>query len=61
MQRFKRKEHSLILNTTYAILDDFFGKESYHFQDWKLFAGNIRENAKVRIEAFKQKNTKFIN
>lgn len=34
----------------------FFGNESFHFEDWRLFAGNIRENAKVRIDAFQKKN-----
>jgi len=30
----------------------FFGNKSFHFEDWRLFAGNIRENAKKRIDAY---------
>jgi len=37
-------------------IGSFFGNESFHFEDWRLFAGNIRENAKVRIAAFEKKN-----
>ena len=32
-----------------------FGPESYHGQDYGFYYMNLRENAKVRIEAFKNK------
>ena len=32
-----------------------FGPESYHGYDYGLYYMNLRENAKVRIEAFKNK------
>ncbi len=45
-------------SAVYAIPEDahaLFGPESYHGQDYGFYYMNLRENAKVRIEAFKNK------
>ena len=42
-----------IFSEPYMIMEEYFGPESFHLQDYSLYYGDLQKNVKKRIEAFK--------